>query len=362
MGKIMLNDIEYCGGSNTNIDITTTLDENSTDAQAASAKAVYEKLQNIDAETVNGFSIFTAPSQLGISSWYIPDIVQAMPENSMFIVANTTLLNSTEANNALPNPSGTLEITRPRADIGRTRVVYYSGVNADKYSVYICNLDEENWIIKGWKHIGDGCNADTLDGLHASDFLPLTGGKVKGTIYFDKDDGSLGYGRIYQDHNSGNNYGLTLRDYDKNGNYVALRVCSAGDGLYFCTKDTINKEVIHTGNMETYIGKNIPKTVIQFTNSTNWSIPNTNLETFFICKNGWCFLHVVAHCNKVANDDNSIVFTGLPTPPFQVYGNFVGSDNTYEPCQLTVGTDGRMLLRGGTVGKDYSFTYTYPVV
>ena len=119
--------------------------------------------------------------------------------------------------------------------------------------------------------------------------------------------------------------------------------------------DNINQKINET------IGSNVPKTKIEFTNSTNWSIPNTNLETFYIVKNGWCFLHVVAHCNVVANDNNSIVYTGLPVPPFQVYGNFVGNDYTYNPCQLTVGTDGRMLLRGGTVGKDYSFTYTYPV-
>jgi len=78
-------------------------------------------------------------------------------------------------------------------------------------------------------------------------------------------------------------------------------------------------------------------------------------------RNGWCFLHVVAHCNKVASDNNSVVYSGLPMPPFQVYGKFVGEDNTYEPCNLTVATNGQMLLRGGTAGKDYSFTYTYPV-
>lgn len=110
------------------------------------------------------------------------------------------------------------------------------------------------------------------------------------------------------------------------------------------------------------VGSNISKTVIQFTNSTNWSIPNTNLETFYVVKNGWCFLHVVAHCNKVANDENSIVFNGLPKPPFQVYGKFLGNTSDVEPCDLTITPDGKMLLRGGTVGKDYSFTYTYLVV
>lgn len=105
----------------------------------------------------------------------------------------------------------------------------------------------------------------------------------------------------------------------------------------------------------------IPKTKIEFTNETNWTFPNTNLETFYIVKNGWCFLHIVARCNKVANDENSIVFTGLPTPPFQVYGKFLGESLNVNHCDLTITPDGKMLLRGGTEGKDYSFTYTYPV-
>ena len=109
------------------------------------------------------------------------------------------------------------------------------------------------------------------------------------------------------------------------------------------------------------VGKNVPKTIIELTNSTNWSIPNTNLETFYVVKNGWCFLHMTVHCNIVANDSNSIVYTDLPKPLAQIYSNFVGSDYTYNPCQLTISTNGQLFLRGGTVGKDYSFTYTYPV-
>lgn len=108
-------------------------------------------------------------------------------------------------------------------------------------------------------------------------------------------------------------------------------------------------------------GTDIPKAIIQFTNSTNWFIPETNLETFYVVKNGWCFLNVVARCNKVANDSNSIVYTGLPKPPFQVYGKFVGGTLDNAPCDLTITPDGKMLLRGGTEGKDYSFTYTYPM-
>lgn len=109
------------------------------------------------------------------------------------------------------------------------------------------------------------------------------------------------------------------------------------------------------------LGSNVPMKEIAFTNSTNWSNSSGNLKTFYMVRNGWCFLHVVAHCNKVANDSNSVVYSGLPKPPFQVYGKFLGETLSVEPCELTITPDGKMLLRGGTVGKDYSFTYTYPV-
>ena len=109
------------------------------------------------------------------------------------------------------------------------------------------------------------------------------------------------------------------------------------------------------------LGSNVPMTEIAFTNSTNWSNSSGNLKTFYMVRNGWCFLHVVAHCNKVANDNNSVVYSGLPMPPFQVYGKFLGETLSVEPCELTITPDGKILLRGGTAGKDYSFTYTYPV-
>ena len=126
--------------------------------------------------------------------------------------------------------------------------------------------------------------------------------------------------------------------------------------------DTATKITVTEYATKADLGSNVPMTEIAFTNSTNWSNSSGNLKTFYMVRNGWCFLHVVAHCNKVANDNNSVVYGGLPIPPFQVYGKFVGEDNTYEPCNLTVATNGQMLLRGGTAGKDYSFTYTYPVV
>lgn len=125
----------------------------------------------LSSKEINGFSIYTLISQLGIDSYHIPDIVRAMPENSMFVGANTTLFNSEEANNNLPTSDGYIEITRTRTDIGRTKVLYFSGVTNNKQSVYVCNLDEENWVINGWIHLGDGGDAATVNGYRVEEIL-----------------------------------------------------------------------------------------------------------------------------------------------------------------------------------------------
>lgn len=120
-----------------------------------------------DAEKVNGVSIFYDVSQLGITSYYIPDIIKAMPNRSIFIGAvvfgQTYAL--TDANNSLPTPNGCLEIIRPNSTAGRTRVTLSTGSNVDKGHLYYCDVDENNWVINGWVHVGDDGNALKLAGF-----------------------------------------------------------------------------------------------------------------------------------------------------------------------------------------------------
>lgn len=57
MPKIMLNNREYSGGSSANIDIATTLTQDTvSDTSVPSSKAVYDELQNVDAKTLEGKS------------------------------------------------------------------------------------------------------------------------------------------------------------------------------------------------------------------------------------------------------------------------------------------------------------------
>ena len=215
-----------------------------------------------------------------------------------------------------------------------------------------------------------GTEGDWLESLKGADGTgaDIDADEIKDDIMSDMENNylsKLGGGRI----EAGNYAPLSLENFNGNecvtefygedGFLGALGV-DENDAIYTDSDDN-SHIIVHTGNVEAYAGKNVDMTEIVFSNTINWSNPDSNLKTFYMVKNGWCLLHVMAHCNKVANDANSVVYDGLPKAPFQVYGKFVGDTLDMQPCNLTITPDGKMLLRGGTEGKDYSFTYTYPV-
>lgn len=241
LNKPDLNDFYDVQHQNNNMDIID-----------AELNALTEGTKQVgNAKTVNSFSVYTSPAQLSIDSWHIPTIVRAMPENSMFIAANSSGFNSVAANNQLPVSEGAIEIIRPRADIGRTRVIYSSGANATKGHVYICDLDETNWTIKGWKHIGDGGNAKSLNGYDNTAFFKAVGGTITGKTTFRSGyatqisidravDGAIPWVSFLANEVLNGQVGL-----DSNGNLVLLKSSSSNQ-----------KTVLDTGNKPsgTYIG------------------------------------------------------------------------------------------------------------
>ena len=211
----------------------------------------------------------------------------------------------------------------------------------------------------------DAYNLNLLLSSRGAEEIELIGGKNDGSWIIEAIRNNKSFNKITNIYQDGLDIYVRLdlrcnyfRVYHKSGALSGDFAVSLVDTIPATATELIVTEYATKADL----GSNVPMKEIAFTNSTNWSNSSGNLKTFYMVKNGWCFLHVVAHCNKVANDDNSVVYSGLPIPPFQVYGKFVGEDNTYEPCNLTIATNGQMLLRGGTAGKDYSFTYTYPVV
>lgn len=251
---------------------------------------------------------------------------------------------STYTGDDLPNSNYKYSQATVRTNgVGGTKIVILWGVLAGDTIIQpmFNQWNQGSW--SGWQTI-----SITKD---LEKYLPLTGGKIS----------KASYEPLLVENTQADASGVYVRFLIDGVSKGQLGVSSDGIPIFYSNADSKGYHIIHKGNIESYTGSNIPKTIFDFTNTINWSIPDTNLETFYLVKNGWCFLHVVARCNVVTSDDNSTVFTGLPLPPFQVYNTFSGNDNTYEPCQLTIGTGGQMILRGGTVGKDYSFTYTYPV-
>lgn len=121
---------------------------------------------------------YSSPSMLGINSYHIPDIVQAMPVQSRFFdeVVNSSAYALDSANNKFPINNGLLEIIRPASHVGRTRVLYFAKTNVETYGLYYCLLDETNWTIKGWTKIATtedvGSGVDTSI-LGSQSTLPL---------------------------------------------------------------------------------------------------------------------------------------------------------------------------------------------
>lgn len=221
------------------------------------------------------------------------------------------------------------------------------------------------YIIKAF-HTNEGTDTGISDDVigyiddKLADCITTQGGIISGAISFKSAEN--GYCGITKHHDEDVDHGMLIQDTDKDENICAIKLSAANTNASIVCRhgdDVIEGELLHTGNINQHIGANIPKTNFEFTNTTNWSIPNSNLETCYLVRNGLCFLHIAAHCNIVANDNNSTVFVGLPNPVLQVYSSFAGVD--CDPCQLTVTPNGSLFLRGGTAGKDYTFSFVYPV-
>lgn len=189
-----------------------------------------------DAESVNGVKIFKDISQLGITSYYIPDIVRAMPEFSMFFCySNSTTGELYKAGNDLPSSTGSLEIIKLTG--GRTRILYATGTSAKKEKVYYCDLDETNWKINGWNKMGEG------------DFLPISGlVTAQDGITFKAFNN--GFSNIRKNHSETADYGMVIKDTDIDGNTISIVLCGKQQTARLRDKSGAYKDLIHTGNIK----------------------------------------------------------------------------------------------------------------
>lgn len=94
----------------------------------------------------------------------------------------------------------------------------------------------------------DGTN--TFDGT-ASGNLPLNGGMLTGNLYFKKVEN--GQGMVYKDHNTGNDYGMVLRDDDASGNSVRMLLSALSNAIRFRDTTGTYNDIIHSGNITDYV-------------------------------------------------------------------------------------------------------------
>ena len=207
MGKIILNNIEYgIGISNGyNIDITnlvekdnivTVIDENVTDEDIPSAKAVYDKLS--DLPTDSGSKCYTTLDELGITTPVtVGEIFNAMPDKTMAILSCEAKEGNTDGADVhvsdVPISYGLLTIKKNEP--GRFSIEYQNSLQGS-----VCNV--RRWIgtLKGsdgtgltWKLVSTEPTYVTLSdiGLTASatlqdaiDALPKGGSAILGVKEF----------------------------------------------------------------------------------------------------------------------------------------------------------------------------------
>lgn len=164
-------------------EIAANVDENA----LTGANAVKELNDSLTTKTYNHIS------QLGITSWHIPDIINAMPANSRFCCDSGQGLRDDERNK-LPLNLGVLTIDKPTNS--RYRVMFNYSAQASKGQLYIASVDIPNLVVNEWYEIGnflysrdnvvpDGTNC-TLQGTGNYLFVEKSGKQVNmyGRVYF----------------------------------------------------------------------------------------------------------------------------------------------------------------------------------
>lgn len=157
------------------------------------------------------------------------------------------------------------------SDILQYQQHVYVRYNGDCYisikpSVGISPTNEEYWflalknvtkeqidnIVNGTTTVG---NADTLDGKHASDFLSITGGTLSGSLtvpVINIKGYNNGYSRIYKNNSDTVDYGTLFRDYDADGNSMALVLQGGNQIAATMDKDGNMYSILTENNVGSY--------------------------------------------------------------------------------------------------------------
>lgn len=204
MGVIIRNGIEYSGagmgGGSCDCDEIVYLTQEEYDALPASKESnnveyritnasesvnaardwAYDNSESgLEAETVqdaideinNNLYIKTYynVNQLGITSWFIPDIINAMPNNSRFCCDVADGIRNDERNK-LPLTLGVLTIDKPNNS--RHRVMFNYSASGAKGQIYIASIDIPNLVVNNWYQFTHSSKGD-LTSIVTSDYCTI---------------------------------------------------------------------------------------------------------------------------------------------------------------------------------------------
>lgn len=208
-----------------NLEIDTALDPNSYNPIAN--KAVAEALENVDAKTLDGHE----------AEYFFPK-------------SGGTVNGNIDLHGRIDISTDTAEAVRNYLRNANRSMMFFLAEDG-AFNVY--DNTNSKFIMQA---LADGTN--TFNGT-ASGNLPKANGTVNGVLNFKRSNEYTGYGRINQDHNETTNYGLYLRDYDADGNFVGIRISQSDDKVYYRDKATYQRELLHTGNSaKVHIGTTAP--------------------------------------------------------------------------------------------------------
>lgn len=178
-------------------------------------------------------------------------------------------------------------------------------------------------ILDGTTTVSKASDAEKINGLAVDDFakttdlddyLPKTGGIVNGPISFQTVDN--GYCGVTKAHTEQSDQGMLIQDVDKDGNVAAIKLC-ANTGKATFHKDRVSsEEILHAGNIESYLGVNIPRTEIAI-NATDFSA-GTICYTVI---NGICYVEVIALAPITTGGHKHVGLDYLPTPATSIFTN-----------------------------------------
>ena len=142
------------------------------------------------------------------------------------------------------------------------------------HNIYIRSLYSSHW--SEWAKINDGGNADTVDGKHASDFYPITGGELNGNIHITEygDGDKIDDVKITNTSIEFNSVG----EYGTEGDYYSSSMSSRAINIEDVQDDSSHKNMCITSSSIVASG-NLNKTISGFDSisSTSFTGDGSNI-------------------------------------------------------------------------------------